>query len=80
MMFIKLLRVKKKSAIIVTHDISEAISVADKVIVLSNRPCKIKKVLDMKFKIDEKRTPTTTRKTKEFQEYFDLIYKELNNL
>ena len=74
----KIIKSEKKSAIIVTHDISEAISVADKVIVLSNRPCKIKQILDINYDLNGKRTPTETRKTKEFQKYFDLIYKELN--
>ncbi|MCH5171757.1 MAG: ABC transporter ATP-binding protein [Erysipelotrichales bacterium] len=75
----KIIKSEKKSAIIVTHDISEAISVADKVIVLSNRPCIIKKVLNIKLTIDGERTPTLARKSKEFQKYFDLIYKELNS-
>ncbi len=74
----KIIKSEGKSAIIVTHDISEAISVADRVIVLSNRPCKIKKILDIKFDLENKRTPTATRNAKEFQQYFDLIYKELN--
>lgn len=74
----KIIKSEKKSAIIVTHDISEAISVADKVIVLSNRPCVIKKTMNIKYKLDEERTPTKTRKAKEFQKYFDQIYKELN--
>ena len=74
-----IIRKEQKSAIIVTHDISEAISVANKVIVLSNRPCTIKKVLVIKIKDKANKTPTQIRKTKEFQEYFDIIFKELNN-
>ncbi len=41
----KIIKKRKKATIIVTHDITEAISIADKVIVLSPRPAKIKKNL-----------------------------------
>ena len=40
----KIIKKEKKSAIMVTHDLAEAISLSDKVIVLSNRPSKIKKI------------------------------------
>lgn len=74
----KIIKNEQKSAIIVTHDISEAISIANKVIVLSTRPCQIQKVIDIKVDIEGEKSPTNVRKAKEFQEYFDLIYKELN--
>lgn len=75
----RIIKSEKKSALIVTHDISEAISVADKVIILSNRPCVIKKVIKIEINAGKEKTPTTTRKHKQFQKYFDLIYKELND-
>lgn len=40
----KIIKQEKKSAIIVTHDLAEAISLASKVIVLSERPSKIKNI------------------------------------
>ncbi len=74
----RIIKSEKKSALIVTHDIGEAISVADKVIILSNRPCEIKKIVPIVLPNIDKKTPTEVRKTKQFQKYFDLIYKELN--
>lgn len=71
-----IIRREKKTAILITHDISEAISMADRVIVLSNRPGTVKKTVDINFSID-KRTPFETRSAPEFKDYFNLIWKEL---
>ena len=64
------------TAILVTHDITEAISMSDQIIVLSDRPASIKKIHDIKF--DEDLNPISRRKTLEFTEYFDFIWSELN--
>lgn len=66
---------EKKTAILVTHDISEAISMADRVIVLSKRPATIKKI----FKIDLKKygAPLKRREAPEFHPLFDKIWQEL---
>ncbi len=74
-----IIRKEKKAAIIVTHDISEAISFADRVIVLSNRPCTIKKIIPIALDIEGEKTPLKARKAKQFPQYFDLIYKELHD-
>ncbi len=71
-----IIRKEKKTAILITHDISEAISMADRVIVLSHRPGTVKQVFDIKLSIPN-RTPFTSRSAPEFQEYFNLIWKEL---
>lgn len=60
----------------VTHDLAEAISMADKVIVLSKRPCVIKKVIPIKFKC--RSTPIENRKLEEFNQYYDKIWKEID--
>ena len=60
----------------VTHDISEAISMADKVIVLSNRPCKIKSIYNIN--LENKSTPINNRKDKNFAYYYDLIWKDID--
>ena len=65
-----------KSAIMVTHDLAEAISMADRVIVLTKRPAKIKKVFDIQ--LTNKANPIENRKAKEFQEYYDKIWKEID--
>ena len=45
-----------KTAILVTHDISEAISMADRVIILSARPAHIARIVPIRLSLDE-RTP-----------------------
>ncbi len=72
----KIIKQEKKSAIMVTHDLAEAISMADKVIVLSERPSKIKKIFDIK--LSNKSTPIENRKAKEFAQYYDEIWKEID--
>lgn len=74
----RILRQEKKSALLITHDISEAISMADRVIVLSNRPAKVRKELPIELSFENERSPFLARSTKEFQVYFNLIWKELN--
>ena len=71
-----IIKKEKKTTIMVTHDISEAISMADKVIILSNRPAHVKKIYEIN--IDEK-TPLLKRNNYKFQEYFRKIWDEINN-
>lgn len=75
----KIIKNENKSVILVTHDISEAISMGDKVAVLSKRPSTIKKIYDINFNLDKQRTPFECRKVPIFQTYFDLLWKELDN-
>ena len=56
--------------------LAEAISMADKIIVLSKRPSVIKKIIDIN--LTDKSTPINNRKAKEFAYYYDLIWKEIN--
>lgn len=72
-----ILRAEKITAVIVTHDISESISMSDRVIVLTNRPSKIKKIYNIDFEI-QNRTPINCRKSPKFSEYFDCLWKELD--
>lgn len=71
-----IIKKEKKTAVMVTHDISEAISMADKIIVLSNRPAKVKKIFTIN--IDEE-TPLKKRQNPKFQEYFEMIWDEVND-
>lgn len=59
-------------------DISEAISMADRVIVLSNRPARVKSVHKIELTLDVAKTPLTSRKAPEFREYFNIIWRELD--
>lgn len=72
-----ILKKEKKSAIIVTHDLAEAISMADRIVVLTKRPAVIKKIIDVK--LTDKSTPINNRKSKEFNYYYDLIWKEIDH-
>ena len=72
----KIIKKEEKSAIMVTHDIAEAISMADKVIVLSNRPSTIKNIYEIK--LDNKKTPIENRKDKKFSYYYDKIWKDID--
>ena len=72
-----IIRREQKTAILVTHDLSEAISCADRVIVLGKRPARIRAVMPVHFAM-ENRTPFQCRSAPEFKEYFNEIWKELN--
>ena len=73
----RILRTEKKPAILVTHDIAEAISMADRIVVLSARPATVKKIIPIDFSM-KNRTPLECRNAPEFKDYFNLIWKELN--
>lgn len=67
-----------KTAVLVTHDIGEAISLSSRVLVLSKRPTTIKKEFILPYQ-NSNLTPLAIRNTKEFGEYFNAIWKELND-
>ena len=66
---------EEKTAVLVTHDISEAVSLADRVIILSSRPGTVKKIVEIDLK--EYGSPLKRRESKKAHEYFDEIWKEL---
>ncbi len=72
-----ILRREKKTALLVTHDLSEAVSMADRVIVLTKRPARIRSILEVDF-AQESQTPFARRSAPEFQGYFNFLWKELN--
>ena len=75
--FGRILKKENKPAILVTHDISEAISMADRVIILTKRPAHVARIVPIRLSLDEK-TPLAARGAPEFKSYFNLIWKELN--
>lgn len=74
----KIIKNENKTTILVTHDISEAISMADQVAVLSKRPANIKKVYDIELTVTNEKTPLLARKAPEFKDYFDNLWRELD--
>lgn len=65
-----------KTTLMVTHDLAEAISMADKVVILSKRPCRVKKIIDID--LSNRLNPIQNRKAKEFNYYYDLLWKEID--
>lgn len=74
----KILHKEKKTALLVTHDLSEAVSMADRIIVLAKRPARIRCILDIKFE-EQGLSPLGRRNTPEFKDYFNLLWRELNH-
>lgn len=71
-----ILKEENKSIILVTHDIAEAISICNKVIVLSKRPSKIKNIYEINFL--NVNSPIEKRKDKNFNYYYDLIWRDID--
>ena len=71
-----IIKKEKITTIMVSHDIAEAISMSDRVIVLSKRPCHIKKIYNIN--LTNKKNPIENRKAKEFASYYDQIWKDLD--
>lgn len=73
-----IIRKEKKTAVLITHDIAEAVSMADRIIILTDRPATVKSIIDVKLTVEGERTPFAARSADEFKDYFNLIWKELN--
>lgn len=71
-----IIRQESLSSILVTHDISEAISMCDRIIVLTNRPASVKKEIKLDFK--KTLSPLERRKDALFQKYFDEVWGLIN--
>jgi len=72
-----IIRNEGKTAILVTHDISEAISMSDRILVFSSRPARIK--AEHKVSLSGGNTPLERRNSPEFKDYFDIIWKEIDH-
>ena len=71
-----IIRREGKTALLITHDISEAISLADRVIVLTNRPARVAHTHELDF--GDLTDPLRRRECKQFSGWFELLWKELN--
>lgn len=69
----KIIKEEKKTTIIITHDIEEAIAFSEKIIVLSKRPSEIKGIFDIK--LTNASTPLGNRNTCEFNKYYNAIWE-----
>ena len=68
----EIIKEEKKTALLVTHDLSEAIAMGDRIVVLSERPGTIKKIIDIDF---GSLSPLERRNAPEFQEYFHELWR-----
>lgn len=75
----QIIRREHKTAILVTHDLSEAISLGDRVLILSSRPATVVKTVPISFG-EEYDTPLKRRNAPEFKDYFNVIWGELNGI
>ena len=73
-----IIRGRHKTAILITHDLSEAVSVADRIIILSKRPGRIKGILPIPFSTPGL-SPLERRNDPEFSGYFNEVWKILQN-
>lgn len=74
----RLIRAAGKTMIIITHDLSEAISLADRIIVLSGRPATVKNEIKVALTLSDD-TPLATRNAPEFQQYFNRLWEDLTH-
>lgn len=73
----RILKNEKKTTLMVTHDIPEGISMADRMIVLSRRPAVIKSIHDIRFD-PSCASPLERRNSERFGRYFNEIWRELD--
>jgi NitT/TauT family transport system ATP-binding protein len=73
----KIIKQERKTTIMVTHDIAEAISMSDRIVLLTKRPSTIKSIYDII--LDKKDVPTRNRQDKNFIYYYNKIWKALDN-
>ena len=72
----KIIKEEKQTVIMVTHDLSEALMMSDKVIVLTNKPSKVKAI--HKIDLIDKTDPIHNRECSNFNLYYDLLWREIN--
>ena len=73
----QIIRSQNKTAILVTHDISEAISMSNRVLVFSRRPARLKS--EYHIALGAERSPIARRNAPEFKDYFDRIWRDLDD-
>ncbi|MFI3237238.1 MAG: ABC transporter ATP-binding protein [Lachnospiraceae bacterium] len=74
---VSIIKKHKKTAILITHDLSEAISLSDRILVFSKRPATLLDDIDISLtKMDH--TVLAARNAPEFNNYFNLLWNELD--
>lgn len=73
-----LIRRTGKTVILITHDLSEAVSLADRIVVLSGRPATVKKEIPIHLTLQDD-SPLAARNAPEFNEYFNQLWEEMRS-
>lgn len=73
-----IIRKTGKTMIMITHDLSEAVRLSDRVIILSSRPASVKTEVPIHLTLHDS-SPVSAMNAPEFNDYFNLIWKELND-
>ena len=74
----RIIRSAGKTAVLITHDLSEAVSLADRVIVLSNRPARVKAEIPIHLTLKDD-SLLASRNAPEFKDYFNQLWEELTD-
>lgn len=74
----ELIRKTGKTVIMITHDLSEAVRLSDRVIILTGRPATVKAEIPIHLTMKE-HSPIAAMNAPEFNDYFNLLWKELND-
>lgn len=73
-----IIRASGKTAILITHDLAEAISLADRILILSNRPARVRNEFPVSLTLPD-HSVLAARNAPEFQYYFNLLWEEMND-
>lgn len=74
-----LIRRTGKTVVLITHDLSEAVRLSDRIIVLTKRPATVKKELSIQLSISQQDDALAAMNAPEFNDYFNILWKELND-
>ena len=74
---LRILNEERKTVMLITHDIGEAVSVSDRILVCSSRPGRIKAEFSLPF--SKGHSPAEARREPEFAEYFNTVWRELES-
>jgi NitT/TauT family transport system ATP-binding protein len=74
----RIIRDNRKTALLITHDIEEAVSMSDRIIVLSGRPAQVKSIYEVALTVEGERTPMNSRDAPEFRTYCKSIWEDLD--
>lgn len=72
-----IIKANRKTALLVTHDIEEAVSMSDRVFVMSGRPASVKTIYEVALSVAGERTPLSSRNAPEFRKYCNSIWEDL---